>query len=146
MPLLRFGPCTSWQWPPHLHMVLKMVWSIWLFSGAHRCACHSVTSKFEATSLKRPEIAIISNNSTQREHSTWCHLTLQHHQAPQELPPLHRHLLQPETNELCFIFKLFLHLENITNVKLFLLWAQDHITRGRRTSSINSLTIIGKSV
>ena len=107
MPLLWFGPCTSWQWPPHLHMVLKMVWSIWLFSGTHRCTCHSVTSKFEATSLKRPEIAIISNNSKQRGHPTWCHLTLQHHQAPQELPPLHRHLLQPETNELCPLYLIF---------------------------------------
>ena len=97
MPLLRFGPCTSWQWSPHLHMVLKMVWSIWLFSGAHRCACHSVTSKFEATSLKRPEIAIISNNSRlgvnhyRYNHYQWPSLPHDNHYQWQSVPHDNHH-------------------------------------------------------
>ena len=43
-------------------------------------------------------------------------------------------------------FPVFTHLEDITNIELFLLWAQDYIARGRRAASIKSLTIsVGKT-
>ena len=75
---------------------------------------------------------------------TWCHLTLQHPQVHLEQPPLHQLLLQPESHLTCdalYISTLLTHLENITNIELFLLRAKDHIARGGGTPSIKSLTI-----